>query len=255
MQAFQSHDDPIASAFPRRGSDDVAWPTSPESPSSHDSAPLMGLSPSLPGCNVDRIDDKLLRCRIHASKITEEGDSSLPPSVFHRQSVYTRIFKGLDAHSASRKDRQDIGLEDASLTYGEVDFVSFQSMLRAAEISDGRTFVDLGCGGGKAIIAAAFSSVRFRSCIGIELLPSVCTMAKAAVELARNAILGRWERPVQARVYSPSDTPSSAYGGSERSLIADAFNWNLGKGSVVQCDDEAAAVMELQIAMPLLEAR
>jgi hypothetical protein len=65
---------------------------------------------------------------------------------------------------------------DKSLTYGEISFSSFPQILdfvmRLRPTAE-RVFVDLGCGTGKAVFAAALSEARFSLCWGIEIVPEL----------------------------------------------------------------------------------
>eukprot|EP00747_Dinoflagellata_sp_TGD_P109187 gnl/TRDRNA2_/TRDRNA2_170602_c0_seq1.p1 gnl/TRDRNA2_/TRDRNA2_170602_c0~~gnl/TRDRNA2_/TRDRNA2_170602_c0_seq1.p1 ORF type:complete len:343 (-),score=64.45 gnl/TRDRNA2_/TRDRNA2_170602_c0_seq1:283-1287(-) len=112
----------------------------------------------------------------------------------------------------------------SSLTYGEVNFCSFMRLLHEVVMlgdvpCDGTaTFVDLGCGAGKALVAAALfpqqchvshnhdcsgiisdqegnkmspasSSPLFARCVGIELLSSLATAASLAGELLSTCVV------------------------------------------------------------------
>ena len=63
-------------------------------------------------------------------------------------------------------------------------------MLATAEATDGQIFVDLGCGAGKALVAAALSDVHFQRVTGIELLPTLTACCRKAVAHLRNIMKG-----------------------------------------------------------------
>lgn len=74
-------------------------------------------------------------------------------------------------------------LEDANLTHGEIEFMSFIKLLHHPQLNavDGQIFYDLGAGSGKAVCAAALSGIRFLKCVGIEVLPSLAYSATTRV--------------------------------------------------------------------------
>ena len=87
----------------------------------------------------------------------------------------------------SRKERNERGLKDINLTYGEIEFKSFFQVFKwiqktwkdkdpdcwhnAFNVAGG-TFVDLGHGTGKGILSGAFMH-QFERCWGIEILESL----------------------------------------------------------------------------------
>ncbi len=75
----------------------------------------------------------------------------------------------------------ELGLDEMSLTYYEVEYLPFQTLLYDIGAVDGQIFYDLGCGVGKALIAASLSGIRFMKCIGVEILPSLSSTAQAIV--------------------------------------------------------------------------
>lgn len=85
----------------------------------------------------------------------------------------------------SRSGRESSISSDRSLTYGEIVHGSFLQILdsvrKMVDLPPGGTFVDLGCGTGKAVITAALSNLHFSTVWGIELLQP---LAAAAAEVA-----------------------------------------------------------------------
>lgn len=75
----------------------------------------------------------------------------------------------------------ELGLDEMSLTYYEVEYLPFQTLLYDIGAVDGQIFYDLGCGVGKALVAASLSGIRFMKCIGVEILPSLSSTAQAIV--------------------------------------------------------------------------
>ena len=86
------------------------------------------------------------------------------------------------AAATSQRERGRCGLAGSpTFTYGEVKFVSFTDVLAFATPRRGETFLDVGCGAGKCLIAAALSGFGFGKCIGVEMLPGLVGDAKAAL--------------------------------------------------------------------------
>jgi response regulator RpfG family c-di-GMP phosphodiesterase len=75
----------------------------------------------------------------------------------------------------------ELGLDEMSLTYYEVEYLPFQTLLHDIGAVDGQIFYDLGCGIGKALVAASLSGIRFMKCIGVEILPSLSSTAQSIV--------------------------------------------------------------------------
>ena len=74
------------------------------------------------------------------------------------------------AWSARVEAAQRVGGAGVEQTYGEIDPVGFLALLDALPLAPGSTFVDLGCGLGKAVIlAAAARPDAIRAARGIEI--------------------------------------------------------------------------------------
>jgi SAM-dependent methyltransferase len=118
-----------------------------------------------------------------------------------RMAVVDRILKPFDREQGTETSRRTnlrrLGVLHPSVPYGvryqPIDPWLFRRTLRAlqAEIFPGEyTFVDLGCGKGRALILAAESG--FREVVGIDLAPPLVdcaprNLARAAVQNARVA--------------------------------------------------------------------
>jgi hypothetical protein len=86
-----------------------------------------------------------------------------------------RVFKGLydavDGASESYHERRRLKiLEDLQFTYGEVEFVHIAKVLDITLPKAGEVFVDLGCGTGKCVVAAALAYPQLAEVRGIELM-------------------------------------------------------------------------------------
>mmetsp|Transcript_37334 Transcript_37334/g.45526 ORF Transcript_37334/g.45526 Transcript_37334/m.45526 type:complete len:145 (-) Transcript_37334:577-1011(-) len=106
----------------------------------------------------------------------------------------TQLFDSLAAEftcelgkAESRRERNEKGFKEISLTYGEIEFKSFYQVFKWIQTTwkdmdphcwhnaynvPGGTFVDLGHGTGKGILAGAFMH-QFERCWGIEILESL----------------------------------------------------------------------------------
>lgn len=137
-----------------------------------------------------------------AGTLTLSGDAPLTGSVTVTSSapstseaVFEEVFEGVHGGRLSHRDRAALALgigtmpsvsvDEPSLAYGELSScTSLQDLLRGAGAADGMVFVDLGCGTGRAMVAAALSGVAFLRVCGYEVLP---LLADAAEEV----LLGR----------------------------------------------------------------
>jgi len=89
-----------------------------------------------------------------------------------------------DPGVVSREDRAASVMQDTqSLTYGEISFLSFSSVLDLVNVVPGESFCDLGSGAGKAVLAARMLQ-PFSKCDGVELLRGLHRMSELALEKA-----------------------------------------------------------------------
>ena len=111
----------------------------------------------------------------------------------------------------------------SKLTYGEVDYFSFVSILDKLGPKAGDVFVDLGHGTGKALcIASLLFGNLFKTLVGIEIIPE---LNAASVEV-RNKILDLYERvplfsehTTDIRVYEGDFTKSDSYDWTSADII------------------------------------
>ena len=105
-----------------------------------------------------------------------------------RVSEYQIFVKlSLVCQAASRKERDEQGLNSISLTYGEIEFKSIYQAFRWIQVTfkdndlgsshnafnnEGGNFVNLGHGTGKGVLAGALMH-NFEKCWGIEILQSL----------------------------------------------------------------------------------
>mmetsp|Transcript_10406 Transcript_10406/g.21411 ORF Transcript_10406/g.21411 Transcript_10406/m.21411 type:complete len:247 (-) Transcript_10406:21-761(-) len=115
---------------------------------------------------------------------TLENESSPPQqaSLAHHNEtfegrMYHAIYGSYDSdfgRSVSRSERKREGYISSALTYGEVLFETFAELFKVIKerhggMPEGGVFVDVGCGIGKPVFAAALLH-NFRKCVGIEIL-------------------------------------------------------------------------------------
>lgn len=88
--------------------------------------------------------------------------------------LYTKYTTDV-AKLSSRKEREENGFISTTLVYGEIDYSPFVALLKRLQDeytifpNHGGMFLDIGCGSGKAVFAAALSH-DFDLCMGIEVL-------------------------------------------------------------------------------------
>ena len=111
-------------------------------------------------------------------------EDMLDDKMGRRYLAFQDIFNAIDGGNISQRERARLTHEDQSLTYGEVEYVSFVQILVAAEAKEDQIFYDLGCGAGKAIVTAAMSGINFKKCVGVELLEGLCECSRDAVRTA-----------------------------------------------------------------------
>lgn len=93
------------------------------------------------------------------------------------------LYKKVPAKSASRKYRLFHLIKDKAFVYGEIDFLSFYTILERTNPSSQDVFYDLGSGSGKAVLSAmVFFNVK--KSIGIEWLPPLYIQSQKQLEKA-----------------------------------------------------------------------
>jgi hypothetical protein len=123
-------------------------------------------------------------------------------AVLEAKEVYDAVMQSFPTtlgKSVSKKERDDLGLKDASLVYGEITFETFAVVMEKIKKvyglpfanscgpagmlqSRGGIFYDLGSGTGKPVIAAAICH-NFDVCYGIEVLEGLYSMSLDAMNI------------------------------------------------------------------------
>ena len=100
--------------------------------------------------------------------------------------VFDAVFQNCTLHSAKLASREERdanyknSMVGTSLTYGEIDFRSFCTILQRFTSTRGKIFYDLGSGTGRALVEARLLC-DFDQCVGIELLHSLHMKAEKVV--------------------------------------------------------------------------
>ena len=89
----------------------------------------------------------------------------------------------------SREERSTKKLQYSSLTYGEIDYQNFYTILRRLNPipSSNSIFYDLGSGTGRAVIASRLTQ-DFKKCIGIEILENLHLAAEKVINKFNNNV-------------------------------------------------------------------
>ena len=103
------------------------------------------------------------------------------------EQMLTYLFKGVHAKLTSKTYRFLRLVRNKEFIYGEIDFLSFYTMLEKAEPSDQTIFYDLGAGAGKAVFTAGLFFNVSKAC-GLELLPPLCNTATSCLRKAANIL-------------------------------------------------------------------
>jgi len=87
------------------------------------------------------------------------------------------LFAGSHGKFISMKHRLTHFIRNKEFIYGEIDFLSFYTILEKTKPQEGEVFYDLGSGAGKAVFAAGYYFNFSKTC-GIELLEPLYKLAK-----------------------------------------------------------------------------
>ena len=93
------------------------------------------------------------------------------------------LYKNLHSKSSSRWYRLQHLIQNKEFIYGEIDFLSFYTILERASPCEQDIFYDLGSGSGKAVLSAMLFFNVHQS-IGIELLPPLYKQSNIQFEKA-----------------------------------------------------------------------
>jgi len=116
-------------------------------------------------------------------KIEIEEISLIPKELILKNQIFLESFNEIEGGTLSQAERQQKKLQGSEFTYGEVEFVHFIPLLNfaCAGMKPGGVFWDLGCGAGKAILAAALCDMNFSKISGVELLDGLHSACLKAI--------------------------------------------------------------------------
>ena len=97
--------------------------------------------------------------------------------------LFNTLYCRTNSESISRSERNRLKIDEDDFIYGEIEFASFVGVLEKLSLQSGGIFYDLGCGAGKAVLAAALNFDLSKS-VGIELLPGLCEVANEKIQQA-----------------------------------------------------------------------
>jgi len=115
--------------------------------------------------------------------------ADLVPAEYHEKyQFFKSIFSKVDGDAVSQSERKrlDVGHQN-EFTYGEVEFLGLAAVLELCEPRAGQVFWDLGCGAGRALLAAALLYPRLKV-MGVEFLPELCELCKRTVSQLDTAL-------------------------------------------------------------------
>lgn len=93
------------------------------------------------------------------------------------QKIMQDAYEGIDGFQASKLAR--LHYDEPSLTYGEIEPVSFAALLTLVQPNKGSVWIDLGSGVGKSVLLVALL-YPVQEAIGVEILPGLHTLAETA---------------------------------------------------------------------------
>ncbi|CDZ78336.1 Histone methylation protein DOT1 [Legionella massiliensis] len=103
------------------------------------------------------------------------------PSIEEKTDILEAVYKKVHAKSSSIRYRFLHLIQNKEFIYGEIDFLSFYTILERTSPSTKDVFYDLGSGSGRAVLSAiVFFNVR--KAIGIELLPPLYEQSKKTIQ-------------------------------------------------------------------------
>lgn len=93
-----------------------------------------------------------------------------------------KLYRHTPSAIISYRERKKLNIQDDAFTYGEIEFLSFFSILDIIAPKSHEIFYDLGAGSGKALFAVAFYG-DIEKCYGIELLKPLYQLAKNKINM------------------------------------------------------------------------
>lgn len=98
--------------------------------------------------------------------------------------IITSLYNNSDAYIISRNACKKRGIKGNDFVYGEIEFLSFLTLLKKINPQPHDIFYDLGCGSGKAVLTTALCFNIQKAC-GVELLTELYDLANTQLNKAR----------------------------------------------------------------------
>ena len=102
------------------------------------------------------------------------------------QAIFKDTFSHVNAFKLSTEERKRRNISDSSLTYGEITFDSFNTIINMSQVKNG-VFYDLGSGIGKALVAASLLG-NFEKIVGVEILDDVFAASQDVITSYKNNV-------------------------------------------------------------------
>lgn len=153
-----------------------------------------------------------------------------------RHDIFKKIFCDINGSMLSLRDRKKLAIEhDTNFIYSEIQFTTLIDILYAANVPDGCSFYDLGCGAGHALVAALFSSIKFSQIIGIEYLPKLCRNGNLALHRVKLLLQGATQLPLKSSSSNSSVTGYLTKMNLDSSLVSESCDTsNMSDDSAMQ---------------------
>jgi tRNA G46 methylase TrmB len=153
----------------------------------------------------------------------EEEEAVDAKRIFHQ--IYAEdSYELASKFSTNERKLLSSSRKNFTLTYGEILYDSFIEILTSVLVSlreqgSEKIFIDLGSGTGKASLITALSS-NFQSCVGIEIMSSLHTLALQSLE--------SWKVQEQLFLSTSSHQPTKIEFLQGSFLDLNFFDWTIG---------------------------
>lgn len=97
------------------------------------------------------------------------------------EELLNKLYRRVNSSRISKKELKRLSIKNDDFVYGEIDFLSFCTILERCQPKSGEIFYDLGSGSGKAVFSAALYFNLSRA-YGIELLHDLYNMANEQIK-------------------------------------------------------------------------
>lgn len=149
------------------------------------------------------------------------------------QKVIRLLYRDVHGMKLSQEYRQEFKQTDSeTLTYGEIVPESFMQILSlcdafARSSSCPKTFVDLGCGTGKAVFVASLGSSVFERAVGIDIIPGLVEAAqdvKTRLEMVLSSTIQPQTQPRSEQVGALDTSAAKCVNEDSQDLLRHALH-------------------------------